>query len=153
MGFDLMGLRAKNKRGEYFRNNVWYWRPLWDYVAEVCPDILTGNDITNGTYNNGHKISHAKADKIALRLTKLLASGEVLEKEREYKAELEKLPMVECELCHGTGLRDDEVIRGKCNGCSGLGKRKDWATLYPFESSNVQEFMEFCRESGGFEIC
>ena len=22
--------------GTYFRNNVWYWRPLWMYVCKVC---------------------------------------------------------------------------------------------------------------------
>ena len=33
MGFDLYG-NSKNKEGEYFRNNVWWWRRLADYVCE-----------------------------------------------------------------------------------------------------------------------
>ena len=30
MGFDLYG----NSNSEYFRNNVWWWRRLADYVCE-----------------------------------------------------------------------------------------------------------------------
>ena len=34
MGFDLSGLNPKNETGEYFRNNVWWWRPLAQYVLD-----------------------------------------------------------------------------------------------------------------------
>ena len=27
--------------GEYFRNNVWWWRPLWDYVYSLCDDFIS----------------------------------------------------------------------------------------------------------------
>ena len=27
--------------GTYFRNNCWWWRPLWDFCAEVAPDIIS----------------------------------------------------------------------------------------------------------------
>lgn len=30
---------------------------------------------------------------------------------------------------------------------------KDWRDSYPFSVSNVKEFADFCKESGGFEIC
>ena len=30
----------QNTPGSYFRNNVWYWRPLWNFVCEVCDDCL-----------------------------------------------------------------------------------------------------------------
>ena len=26
--------KAEAQAGVYFRNNVWYWRPLWAYVGE-----------------------------------------------------------------------------------------------------------------------
>ncbi|QOR55575.1 MAG: hypothetical protein UMS36scaffold28_65 [Phage 59_13] len=29
MGMDVYGVKPKSKQGEYFRNNVWSWRPLW----------------------------------------------------------------------------------------------------------------------------
>ena len=30
--------------GDYFRANVWGWRPIWEFVCEMCPDILTEED-------------------------------------------------------------------------------------------------------------
>ena len=27
--------------GVYFRNNVWWWRPLWSFVCERLDDVLT----------------------------------------------------------------------------------------------------------------
>ena len=46
--------------GIYFRNNVWYWRPLWQYVTVSCDDILTEKDMERGDYNDGHIISKTK---------------------------------------------------------------------------------------------
>jgi len=30
---------------------------------------------------------------------------------------------------------------------------KSWDDSYPFSVENVQDFADFCRQSGGFEIC
>jgi hypothetical protein len=35
MGFDVYGKSARSEKGEYFRNNVWWWRPLAEYVLET----------------------------------------------------------------------------------------------------------------------
>ena len=43
--------------GVYFRNNVWWWRPLWQFVCERFDDILTDDDMQHGEYNDGHEIS------------------------------------------------------------------------------------------------
>ena len=68
MGFDLCGNSPKDEKGEYFRNNVWWWRPLWDYVCQNCDDILSENDMFSGGYNDGRNISGRKAMKIGHRL-------------------------------------------------------------------------------------
>ena len=69
MGFDLYGMNATSKEeGDYFRANVWWWRPLWQYVSITCEDILTENDMERGSYNDGHRISKTKANRIASRL-------------------------------------------------------------------------------------
>ncbi len=36
MDYDIYGLAAFSKKGEYFRNNVW-WRALWDYITVGRP--------------------------------------------------------------------------------------------------------------------
>ena len=45
MGMDVYGERPRTNKGEYFRNNVWWWRPLWNYVSVECSDIITKKDI------------------------------------------------------------------------------------------------------------
>ena len=160
MGFDLYGQNPTEEetkkdrgKGAYFRNNVWWWRPLWDYVCDVCDDIITEEDHKRGCYNDGWLIDDTKAKRIATQLNILINNGSVKKYEEDYKKELNELPLVECPTCNGKGVRDDEIVKGNCNGCGGIGKKDDWALSYPFESDNVQEFADFCENSGGFEIC
>ena len=40
MGMDVYGINPKTDSGDYFRANVWWWRPLWECVAYYCDDIL-----------------------------------------------------------------------------------------------------------------
>ena len=109
--------------GVYFRNNVWYWRPLWHFVSSVCNNILTEKDIEQGSYNDGHKISKTKANKIAKKLHKLIKDGDVKAYESSYRRHIDSL--------------DSD----------------DWGNSYPFSEDNVREFANFCANSGGFTIC
>ena len=109
--------------GTYFRNNVWWWRPLWNFVSSTCESILTENDIKGGSYNDGHAISKTKADRIARRLFKLIRNGDVKSYESAYKKHLDS-------------LHED-----------------NWDKSYPFSEDNVRQFANFCANSGGFRIC
>lgn len=151
MGFDLMG-KSHEEKGKYFRNNCWWWRPLWQYIADECKDILTAKDISSGCYNDGHFISAKKAFAISQRLDKLIAEGKVKDYEIDYKLSTELLPDEICDICNGTGQRNDFIMQGECNACNGTGKRRPSQTNYPFDEQNVKEFAEFCRLSNGFEI-
>ena len=113
----------RTKSGGYFRANVWFWRPLWFFVSGVCDDILTDNDIQRGEFNEGHKISKTKSEKIAKRLYSMLDNGQVEDYEREFKRERESL----------------------ADG--------NWNRHYPFDKQVVREFADFCANCGGFEIC
>jgi len=73
--------------GVYFRNNVWYWRPLWDYVCKNVTS-LTEEDREHGHSNSGHQISEEKAITIAGVLYAMLEDGAVKEAEKVHnKAE------------------------------------------------------------------
>jgi len=109
--------------GTYFRNNVWWWRPLWNFVSSVCEDILTEKDIESGSYNDGHKISKTKAGKMAKRLHGLIEDNTAKKYEALYKEELDSL------------------------------EQDDWDKSYPFSEDNVRKFANFCANSGGFQIC
>ena len=143
--------------GVYFRNNVWGWRPLWNFVAGCCDDILTEKDIEHGCYNDGHKISKTKANRIAKRLWTMLKRGDVKKYEKEYKEYLASLEQLDCDICDATGKRQKPPETGAgdviCNGCKGTGKRDDWNKSYPFDVENVRQFANFCANSGGFRIC
>lgn len=164
MGMDVYGKKPKNEAGEYFRNNVWWWRPLADYIIEQHPDLAAGCEYWHS--NDGDGLGARKAVKLADALDADLESGKVAIYAVEYAAAVAALPREECALCVGTGLRTDgvgvqygydkprdpETGRGGCNGCSGIGTREPWAASYPFDVDNVREFATFVRASGGFEI-
>jgi len=152
MGFDVYGVDSKNKKGEYFRNNCWWWRPLWEYVYLVCKDIISEKEFEKGMYNDGFKFNEDKALEISERLKFEVKDGETKKYEKSYKEELEAKSDVVCDICKGKGTRDDKYVKGKCNGCGGKGKRRPSSTYYPFSQENVEEFIVFTRNSGGFEI-
>ena len=113
----------RDEAGAYFRNNVWWWRPLWKFVCGVCDDILTDADRGAGEFNDGHHINHKKATAIAERLFEMLDNGQVKEYEKEYKKYIDSL------------------------------SEDDWSKSYPFSIDNVRAFATFCSKCGGFEIC
>ena len=112
----------ESTEGAYFRNNVWHWRPLWNFVSGCCSDILTEKDIKSGYMNDGHRISKTKSKRIALRIRKRLKGGDVHAYESWYTRKISKLP------------------------------EDDWNKNYPFSIENVRAFEKFCESSGGFEI-
>ena len=154
MGMDVYGKNATTEKGEYFRNNVWWWHPLWDYCCEVYPPCRE----ISGHTNDGHGLDDMEAKELSEILLREMREGRTAEYERSYMAELEALPKVQCEICKGTGQREDgyfgvEWKQKGCNGCNGEGTKKAFATSYPFSVENVKEFAEFLADSGGFEIC
>ena len=106
--------RAKDRYEEdnpgiYFRNNVWWWRPLWEYISRSCNDILSEKDIIKGDSNSGGTISATKAKKIANRLEKLMKDGSVREHEEEYEHSRKNAKLIACDSCEGTGIRDINI--------------------------------------------
>ena len=170
MGMDVFGRNPKSERGEYFRNNVWWWRPLWDFCTEVAPELC---EKVAGHYNDGDGLCESEAEVLAEILKEKLASGEVEEHEKRYNEYRASLPREDCELCGATGIRTDKVgiemgmhdrelsaevqiltgrTHGWCNACDGVGTRESWEAQYPFSVDNVKEFAEFVQDSGGFSI-
>ncbi len=158
----LEEIDRNNNPGEYFRNNVWAWRPLWNYVCNECSEILTEEDMENGCYNGGHEISEEKAILISEKLFELIEVKETKKYEISHTSRLKSLPLEDCTLCNGTGIRNDDVVKGSCNSCNTeytkeqgipIGKKKSFQCSYPFDTDNVKAFANFCKESGGFVIC
>lgn len=171
MGMDVFGKKPTSETGEYFRNNVWWWRPLWDYCLAVAPELC---ESVAGHYNDGDGLDADGALELSNILKDEISSGRTAEYERKHREYLASIPRETCELCEGTGIRTDAVgvenemptraldeaeailtgrTHGYCNGCRGVGTREAFDASYPFAISNVSEFADFLAESGGFSIC
>ena len=152
--FTARQLFERDNPGYYFRNNVWYWRPLWQYVCNMCEDIVTLEDAERGNYNDYHLITKTKAVRIAKRLEKSIKNGDLQKWEQEREQTLAELGMVECDICEGTGYRnmDDSNTPTICNACKGKKEKPHFMTGYPWDRENLKQFIEFCKDSGGFRI-
>jgi hypothetical protein len=169
MGMDVYGRNPTSKEGEYFRNNVWWWRPLAEYCMEVAPEIAARCE--GWHYNDGDGLNEA--------LQREIDSGRCKRWAEIRKSTLEQLPNEPCRLCEATGTRKkppelpldfdggqivvlfaDEIEIGagspatgiKCNGCNGEGYVRPFACSYGFSVENVQNFVSFLRASAGFVI-
>lgn len=159
MGMDVYGKSAKSEKGEYFRNNVWWWRPLADYCRLVAPEITSGCKCWQS--NDGDGLDGEASLKLADALQAEVDSGRTMIYEKSYMGKLETTPNVPCRICAGTGIRkpvpecgagDPKAGGITCNGCSGHGYVRPDEASYPFSVENVEGFIAFLRDCGGFEI-
>jgi hypothetical protein len=175
MGMDVYGNSPTTQNGEYFRNNVWWWRPLADYILSQHGEIATNGCSEEYWHSNsGGGLNEEGAKALAMALRHDLETGRVAEYERKYNEYLASLDREECDLCNATGIRTDAVgvemgmptkelspetqiltgrTHGWCNACDGVGTKEHWAMGYPFSQDNVREFAEFLEGCGGFQIC
>lgn len=172
MGMDVIGVNPISERGEYFRNNVWWWRPLADYCLSNHNDIAEKCEYWHS--NDGDGLDGNDARTLGERLLEDLNQGRVAEWEQRHNEYRASLPRTDCTLCGTTGIRTDEVgvehgmhdkelspevqiltgrTHGWCNGCQGVGTQENFMASYPFNADNVKEFAEFLLDCGGFQIC
>lgn len=172
MGMDVIGKNPRNHTGEYFRNNVWFWKPLWDYCCTTHPELV-GVDPDSGFFNDGYGLEDGPAAALGAALLSDVANGATEEYRRQYMSALADLPRNPCPHCGATGIRTDEVglkmgqhdkaldpevavlvgrTHGWCNGCNGIGTQESFLLSYGFSVENVQNFGLFLLECGGFEV-
>jgi len=173
MGMDVIGVNATTEKGKYFRNNVWWWRPLADYILSEHWEIASHCEPDYWHSNSGGGLDAEKSALLANALRYDIANGRVAEYEKKYREMLVELPREHCDLCEGTGIRTDKVgeglgmptqklepewatltgrTHGTCNACNGVGTKENWLMSYPFTVENVAEFAEFLADCGGFQI-
>ena len=155
----------EQNKGYYFRNNVWWWRPLAQYVIEHTKVITDDKKIQGFSYNDGVEINEEEAVQIAKQLKHLIKTGHTKKYEEDYmlaykKAELHN-KKVQKELDnfqkamdkkHGDIAPKDYPKKDYVKWNAIYSKRDDNGT-YPFAERNVKEFAEFAEQSGGFTIC
>jgi hypothetical protein len=147
VGMDVYGRKAKDEKGEYFRCNVWWWRPLWKYCEQVVP-IICGK-VEGAQFNQGEGLDDADSAALASSLRVEIESGRTAEYAKEYKEWRDSLPpRGQCTSCKGTG----EYEAMTCLSCGGKGVLCAWDAEYEFNVETVAEFADFLESCGGFEI-
>ena len=156
-------------KGVYFRNNVWWWRKLADYVMEhtKCVDE---KDFDKWQENGGHEVDAETAKQIANQLEHLIATGHAEKYKKEIDDEIKKaeehnnkveqmLSELRLEVAKVVGedkaekLAPADYPEPYNKKWWDIVNQKDYRDSYPFNIDNVKEFIEFARNSGGFRIC
>ena len=136
--------------GYYFRNNCWWWRPLWNYCYRVAPDLIDEKLWNSGHGNNGSGLDAKDAEMLGERLLDEISEGNTIEYQALYQQQLDDLPDSSCMRCNNNNHGNNK--KKECTSCNKTGKSENFNKHYPFDVDNVKEFAEFCIESGGFEI-
>lgn len=168
-----MGKNPTSEVGHYFRNNWWYWRPLWDYVATVGHELISDELYEGGGVNDGAGLDGDSSRKLGLMLIEKINQGHTHQHKLDYDKKIADLPRESCDLCDGTGIRADAVgiehgmptqkldpaiaaivgrTHGTCNKCSGEGTTESFLSWYHFDVENVRDFANFLLDCGGFEM-
>ena len=53
----------ESNKGIYFRNNCWWWRPLWDFCYNVAPELISSELWGDGHHNSGAGLNTTKTKK------------------------------------------------------------------------------------------
>jgi len=70
--------------GVYFRNNCWWWRPLWNYCYTIGDDIISKDVWDSGHCNDGAGLNAKDAKKLGKRLLQSIEDGECLKYQAAY---------------------------------------------------------------------
>jgi hypothetical protein len=135
-----MGMSVYGASGNEFRNNVWWWRPLWNYVCDVAAPFTTDEDRAGGHSNHGHFVCAFKAQEIASILLRKIESGEC--------AVHAMSRPIDGYLFSPENVLIRDLESGKFGSLTACQATSD----YNFSVENVAKFAEFCAASGGFEI-
>ena len=148
---DVSGKKPVSETGSYFRNNCWWWRPLWHYCCVVGDDLIDKDTREGCSYNSGNGLNATKAAKLAVILKAKIADGHTKTWKKERDLHIESLPDENCGVCNNNNRGHSK--KKDCKSCDGKGTTESWDKSYPFNIQNVREFERFCEQSGGFSIC
>ena len=137
--------------GYYFRNNCWWWSPLWNYCYTVADDIISEDVFNSGHNNSGAGLDDKEAKLLGNRLMECIADGSTIEYQADYEQYLNDIPEDVCTFCNGNNRGNSKMK--DCTRCNGTGETENFNKHYLFDVDNVEAFAKFCIESGGFEIC
>ena len=175
MGMDVYGVKPKTSKGEYFRNNVWWWHPLWTYCCYTCPELA--NKVESGHDNSGDGLDAVDSRRLGFIIQESITTGAAQEYVDLYNKDTAALPDQPCYCIdteqHIAKIFEDflstisdtstkamqipdnktKVPNPECSTCKGTGMQRNWNASYYINVENIQNFAEFLIDCGGFQIC
>ena len=71
--------------GHYFRNNCWWWRPLWNYCYHIADDLISKELFDSGHHNDGSGLNNKDAKLLGNRLLQQIREGKTIKYQAEYQ--------------------------------------------------------------------
>ena len=75
----------KENKGIYFRNNCWWWRPLWDFCYNVAPELISSELWGDGHHNDGAGLNDEDAELLGELLLKAIKEGKAKEFKKHHE--------------------------------------------------------------------
>ncbi len=134
MGMDVYGREPKSEAGVYFRANIWSWRPIHELIEQA--NVLPQKMVEDMSYNDGAGPNNEQALLLAAQLDAML---EGMDDEHEFmlSSEVDGPVAVLLAQMQNEGI---ELVSPR-------------GPVYSADVSHVREFVEFCKNSGGFQVC
>lgn len=146
MGMDVFGKKPRTEVGEYFRNNVWYWHPLWDYCCAISPELT--EKVLDGHSNSGDGLNSHDSRELSKLLKESIENGTANKYISEFNSKKDSAELEDC-YC----VQHQNSVYKDCKNCNGTGKMKSFSTWYSIDSDNISNFADFLEYCGGFSIC
>jgi hypothetical protein len=157
MGMDVYGRKPKNGDGEYFRANVWGWRPIHALCVHAIDKFQLGFNTDYLGSNDGRGLrSQGQCDKLADALDKIVSDLEnnLMDTEMSQYFKIFDHPQ------YGKGIEMSAPGGMMCDDQGRFispdeAKKNNIKTHSPYsiEISYLREWIKFLRNCGGFEIC
>jgi len=133
MGMDVYGKAPKSDEGEYFRANIWSWRPIHELIEKS--NVLSPEMVADMSYNDGAGPDEEQALLLAASLENMIDG---MDDDNTF--------MLSSEV---DGPVAAMLASFKEQGIEVVSPR---GPVYAVDVWHVREFIEFCRASGGFEV-
>lgn len=164
MGYDIHGTEPTDPVGVYFRRSNLAWPPLAALCRELVPEFAEHSKYWTSTQGAG--LTADMAVQFAARLQQLIADGTVADYIGQLRAMLARLPDKTCEGCEGTGRIPRAVVKTAdslpgpldkdgnfiCLACAGAGRVKPLSSCSLLDEEDVNQWVSFLENCGGFCI-
>lgn len=131
MGMDVFGRNPKNSDGEYFRANVWSWRPIHSLICHIAKDLFDEETLESMAFNDGAGLeTQEECDLLADRFNMWLENN-----------------------VDGVVIEQSAVRVDDCGRFLGRDSSDPGRSPYQTSDDHIKSFVAFLRGCGGFRVC